>query len=126
MSYCIGTNSAKHTFRGAMQIIKSFGIQVKCCKSSEIDNCKGLSWAVQKDGRPEYYILLADDLPLEEIRLTLAHEMSHLILGHLIGEFTDKKYNISLEQQEFEAEALGLILYNFWYGIKCDRGACND
>ena len=44
--------------------------------------------------------------------------MSHLILGHLIGDYVGEQYNISAEQQEFEAEALGLMLYNFWYGMK--------
>lgn len=119
MSYYIGADSAKHTFRGALQIAKSFGVQVLTCEPSEINNCKGLSQAVIHDGKIEYYILLQNDLSLEEKRLTFAHEMSHFILGHLIGEYTDKNYNISPEQQEFEAEALGLILYNFWYGIKC-------
>lgn len=121
MSYCINEKSAKHTYRGAMRIAKTLGIQVRECEPAYINDCKGQARAIQCGDKIEYIILLSEDLSLEEKRLTLAHEMAHLILGHLIGDYVGDQYNVSEEQQEFEAEALGLILYNFWYGFKISK-----
>ncbi len=118
MSYCIDETSSKHTYRGAVRIAETLGIQVKKCDPSYINNSKGQSKAEKCGDKIEYFILLSENLSLEEKRLTLAHEMSYLILGHLIGDYVGEQYNISTEQQEFEAEALGLMLYNFWYGMK--------
>lgn len=119
MSYFIGKKSATHTYRGAVRIANTLGITIREPERSAIGDCSGLAVAKPVDGKVKYDILIAKELSLEEKRLTLAHEMAHIILGHLVGDFIGEQYNVSPEQAEFEAEALGLILYNLWYGINC-------
>lgn len=107
MSYCINEKSAKHTYRGAMRIAKTLGIQVRECEPAYINDCKGQARAIQCGDKIEYIILLSEDLSLEEKRLTLAHEMAHLILGHLIGDYAGDQYNVSEEQQENVISSMG-------------------
>lgn len=47
MSYCINEKSAKHTYRGAMRIAKTLGIQVRECEPAYINDCKGQARAIQ-------------------------------------------------------------------------------
>ncbi len=64
------------------------------------------------EGTPEQkiYILLKPGMSVSEQRLTIAHELAHLILGHLLPCF-----NGSGEQAEFEAESLAFMLYSYIY-----------
>lgn len=98
-------------------IIDSFGIPVRTVSR----DCKILGEAygktiVRENGK--ITILISDRLPIEEQRLTLAHEFAHLLLGHLLPR---ECYRVPGKQAEFEAETLGFILYNFLYGTNGGR-----
>ena len=120
LPYYIGEKSATHTYRGVVRIAKTLGIDIYEIERSKMDDhAAGWATVTPIDGKVKYEILIAKELSLEEKRLTLAHEMAHIMLGHLVGDFIGEQYNVSHNQAEFEAEALGLILYNFLYGLKC-------
>lgn len=53
-------------------------------------------------------IVLNPNITPDIARLTIMHELAHLLLGHTLEDCA-----ISREQQEFEAESLGYILYSF-------------
>lgn len=130
MSYCIGKNSARYTLQGAVTLLESLGIYVKFGKVTEkgFEGVSGLSKTKFHEYPPDYpcrcrsesYVTIDNDLPLEDKKLTLSHEMAHIILGHLVGDRIEHGYNISHEQQEFEAEALGLMLCNFLFGFNAE------
>ncbi len=124
--YYIGEKSATHTYRGVVRIAKSLGIAIHETERSKMDDhAAGWAIATPTDGKVKYDILIAKELSLEEKRLTLAHEMAHIILGHIAGDYIGDQYNVSHSQAEFEAEALGLILYNFLYGMRLRDPAAN-
>ena len=115
-SYLIEPINGK--IRPATKIADSLGIEsgIISRNSDVLDGCEGRTY-IQNE---KTYIFLADDLPIESQRLTLTHELSHIFLGHLLG-FDDDRFKVSGIQAEFEAEALGFILYNFLYGIDGGR-----
>lgn len=127
MSYCVGKKSAKYTFHEAILMLELLGIQVIIGKVADpkFKGSKGLttgqvvqaSYPYFLNYRSDYRITIDKDLPLEDQKLTLSHEMAHIILGHLVGKRISKDYNISHEQMEFEAESLGLLLCNFLFGF---------
>lgn len=127
MSYYIGKNSARYTLQGAVTMLESLGIRVRFGKvvRKGHEGAKGLTegglyrfpYSSVRKYKSELFVTIDNDLPLEEQKLTLSHEMAHIILGHLVGNQIESDYNISHEQQEFEAEALGLILCNFLFGF---------
>lgn len=106
--------------RPAFQIAKSLGISVKIVERDFLGVCSGVVVNLgNKKGKPfEPVILISEDLSYEEQRLTLVHELAHIFLGHLLD---DERFEVSDSQKEFEAEALGFILYNFLYGIEGSR-----
>lgn len=101
--------------RQAAVIAKSLGIKVVDLDRNSLNAKYGRAYLYGE----EKYIAIAEDLPIEEKRLTLTHELSHFFLGHLLNQ--DEQFKVSYAQQEFEAETLGLILYNFLYGIDGGR-----
>lgn len=102
--------------RSIVRIANSLGIEVKKAPAELLGGGLGFTEIYNKKA----YVLVADDLSAGERRLTIAHELAHLFLGHLIG-IADKRFEVSPEQAEFEAESLGFILYNFLYGIDGGR-----
>lgn len=116
MSYLI--EPANNKVRPATVIANKLGISIAFASrdSDLLEGCKGMTYV--QNGK--IYIFIADDLQMEEQRLTLTHELSHIYLGHLLG-LTDEQFKVSHAQKEFEAEALGFILYNFLYGIDGGR-----
>ncbi len=122
MSYCIGKESASHTLQDVITMLEMLGINVCFDKITlqGFESSKGITEGRIRiySHRCEFNITIDKDLPIEDQKLTLSHEMAHIILGHLMGEIAgEKSYNISIAQREFEAEALGLMLYNFWFGL---------
>ncbi len=122
MSYCIDKESASHTLQGVIAMLEMLGITVRFDKITQpgFEGSKGITGGkiCTYSHRCEFNITIDKDLPIEDQKLTLSHEMAHIILGHLTGEaIGEKNYNISIAQREFEAEALGLMLYNFWFGL---------
>lgn len=113
-SYYITPANGK--IRPAAIIASSLGIHVGDKSRDFLKGASGKTYII--DEKP--YVMIADDLPIEEKRLTLTHELAHLYLGHLLGR-NDEQFKISHYQEEFEAEALGFILYNFFYGIDGGR-----
>lgn len=58
----------------------------------------------------KYTIYINSCIPNDLKRMTIAHEVAHLLLGHL----TEGNGNeLSQEQKEFEAESLGYIIYSY-------------
>lgn len=126
MSYCIGKESASHTLQGVITMLEMLGITVCFDKITQpgFEGSKGITkggiytYSYSHKFKSEFNITIDKDLPLEDKKLTLSHEMAHIFLGHLTGEIIgEKSYNISTAQREFEAEALGLMLYNFLFGL---------
>lgn len=118
MSYCIEKNSARYTLQGAVAMLELLGVHVNFDSEIIYQGSKrsGLTWLF--GGRKyRYEVTIDSNMSIENQKLTLSHEMAHIILGHLIGNKIDSDYNISLEQQEFEAEALGLMICNFLFGL---------
>lgn len=130
MSYYIGKNSARYTLQGAVTLLESLGIRVRFGKvvRKGFENSLGLtecrpcdrSSPFDRKYKNEYYVTIDNDLSLEEQKFVLSHEIAHIVLGHLVGDQIESDYNISHEQQEFEAEALGLMLCNFMFGFISD------
>ncbi len=112
--YCIAPTNGK--IRPAAIIASSLGIHVGDMERSFLNGAHGRSYLIDD----KMYVAIADDLPIEEKRLTLTHELSHIFLGHLLGQ-NDEQFKVSFAQKEFEAESLGFILYNFLYGIDGGR-----
>lgn len=100
----------KGDIRPAYGIAKSLGIKAKIVSRDFINSATGIT--LYMDGK--FYIAIANDLSIKEKRITFTHELAHIFLGHLLSH---ELYNVPLNQREFEAEALGFILYNFLYGI---------
>ena len=128
MSYYIGKNSARHTLQGVVALLESLCVHVNFGKvtAKGFEGAEGLTEGKfsyrpfssdHKYEAAEYHVTIDRDLSLEEQKLTLSHEMAHVILGHLAGGTIESDYNISHEQKEFEAEALGLMLCNFLFGF---------
>lgn len=111
-TFCIKPANGK--IRPAVQIASSLGIETKYTERDEIGGADGTTLTL--NGKP--CIFIARNLTTEEMRLTLTHELAHIVLGHLLS---DDRFSFSYEQQEFEAETLGFILYNFLYGIDGGR-----
>lgn len=90
------------------QICGSLGIGVFLdSKGGYLDaKTKGVTYI--RDGR--YRIVLNPNYSIEERRLTLCHELTHIILGHLLPSYVGDP-----EQREFEAESLGYIIYSYIY-----------
>ncbi len=111
---------ANGKIRPAIRIAKSLGIDVKLVGCDILDGCSGMTVNFgEKKGKPfAPVIFISDDLSLEECDLTLLHELAHIFLGHLLS---DERFAVPYNQAEFEAEALGFILYNFLYGIDGSR-----
>lgn len=65
--------------------------------------CRGVS--IMMDGKPS--ILVDMSLPLDELRYTVAHELGHILLGHL--SFRDA-HGTELPQAEMEANAFAAAL----------------
>lgn len=122
MFYNIDSKSASHTFEGVVAMLETLGIHVHLGKITRqgFEGSKGLtegSFSV-RDHRSKFDITIDSDLSPENQKLTLAHEMAHIFLGHLTGEaLKEEGYNISVTQREFEAEALGLMLCAFLFGL---------
>lgn len=91
--------------RKLLQILEQLNITVLLdSKGNYLKRAVGATY--KKDGKN--IIVLNSNITPEIARLTLMHELAHLLLGHLSEDCT-----ISREQQEFEAESLGFILYSF-------------
>lgn len=106
----------KGKIRPTAIIASSLGIHVGDISRDTLKGADGRAYIIEE--KP--YIMIAKELPIEEKRLTLTHELAHFYLGHLLGR-TDEQFKVSHSQEEFEAEALGFILYNFFYGIDGGR-----
>lgn len=120
-AYCIKPANGK--IRTAVRIASSLGIKVKIVPRDLIRGCSGETRVVYGEARiidRDPCILVADDLCVEEQRLTITHELAHIFLGHLLSS-KDSCFEVPGEQMEFEAETLGFILYNFLYGIDGGR-----
>ncbi len=126
MSYCIDKKSASHTLQGVIAMLEMLGITVCFDKITQpgFEGSKGITkgeihtCSYSHKCKSEFNITIDKDLPIEDQKLTLSHEIAHIFLGHFTGEaIGEKNYNISIAQREFEAEALGLMLYNFWFGL---------
>lgn len=113
-AYCIKPANGK--IRPIVRIANSLGIEVRRTTRKELEG----RFAVLEYVNGNYYILEAEDISIEERRLSIAHELSHAILGNLLYDESES-YRIPIEQMEFEAETLGFILYNFLYGIDGGR-----
>lgn len=100
-------------------MLESLGIHVHFDSEIIYQGSKqvGLTWLFGGGRKHRYEVTIDSNISIENQKLTLSHEMAHIILGHLIGNEIDSDYNISLEQQEFEAEALGLMICNFLFGF---------
>ena len=102
----------KHTpqnRRPIVQIANQLGCRVKHGKEDMKEDGK-LVIINQGTSEQQMFIIIKPSLPYEEQILAIAHELAHLLLGHLLPF-----YNGSGEQAEFEAEALGYMLYSFLY-----------
>lgn len=113
-SYYIAPANGK--IRPAAIIASSLGIHVGDISRDVLKGAYGKTYII--DEKP--HVMIADDLSIEEKRLTLTHELAHLYLGHLLGR-NEEQFKVSYLQEEFEAETLGFILYNFFYGIDGGR-----
>ena len=102
--------------RPIVRIARSLGIEVVRCSTEGLQGAKAILCRTNS----KYCIRSAEELTLPERRLSIAHELAHAILGHLLYE-ENESYRVSPEQAEFEAESLGFILYNFLYGIDGGR-----
>lgn len=124
MSYCIGKNSARYTLQGAVTLLESFGMYVHFDNKivyKGVEKTHGLTQCYRRGCKYIFDVAINSNLPIEEQKLTLSHEMAHVVLGHLVGNKIESDYNILLEQQEFEAEALGLMICNFLFGFNSEQ-----
>ncbi|MDE5992722.1 MAG: ImmA/IrrE family metallo-endopeptidase [Oscillospiraceae bacterium] len=124
MSYYIGKNSARYTLQGAVTLLKSYGIYIHFDDKivyKGVEKTHGLTQCCCNGYKYIFDVAINSNLPIEEQKLTLSHEMAHIVLGHLVGNKIESDYNISLEQQEFEAEALGLMICNFLFGFNSEQ-----
>lgn len=76
MSYCINEKSAKHTYRGAMRIAKTLGIQVRECEPAYINDCKGQARAIQCGDNLIYFL----------IAFTLCHTVANAIKQYVFNQ----------------------------------------
>lgn len=91
--------------RKLLQILEQLNITVLLdSKGDYLGEVPGVVY--KKDGKN--VIVLNPNIAPDVARLTLTHELAHLLLGHTLEDCS-----ISREQQEFEAESLGFILYSF-------------
>ena len=89
-----------------IKIFESLGIQILIDTKGVYLGVKDYSAVFMRDKR--MYIVLRHGLPVEVARLSLMHELAHIILGHLLEGCT-----VSSERREFEAESLGYLLYSY-------------
>lgn len=111
MSYYI-RKSDKQTYRSVIKIANTLGFAVKAVPANFINGAMGKVIITSENK----YILVSETLSIEEMRLTIAHELAHIVLGHFLF-LEDEQFKVPGDQAEFEAESLGFILYNFLYGI---------
>ena len=71
-----------------IKICEDFGIQVRACRPEQqkmMEKFSGFHFssgvATISDDKP--YILCDDSRPREEVRYIIAHELGHILLGHL-------------------------------------------
>ena len=91
--------------RKLLQILEQLNITVLLdSKGDYLGEVAGV--VCKKDGKN--VIVLNPNIAPDVAKLTLTHELAHLLLGHTLEDCA-----ISREQQEFETESLGFILYSF-------------
>ncbi len=103
MPFMIKKQSQPH--RKLLQILEQLNITVLL--DSEGDYLGEIPGVVYKKNGKNI-IVLNPNISQDVARLTLTHELAHLLLGHTLEDCS-----ISRDQQEFEAESLGFILYSF-------------
>lgn len=73
--------------KGIMYILRTLGVPVY---STDIDNYilfdgeYGSTNLRIINNKPEYFVVIKKGLSKSEVRLTLAHELGHIVLGHLL------------------------------------------
>lgn len=105
-------------------IIKSEGIKFKVYGPGDINNLfpflreavdggnTGLSFI--SDDQP--YILIENGLPLAEMRFTAAHELAHILLGHVNNG--DKSRAITEADAHLEANIFASVMMAFAYVLE--------
>ncbi len=83
------------------KICKDYGIPVFSCPPEKRElfgiSSTGTGCAVVLNGKP--YILCDDSRPREELRYTIAHELGHILLGHLTFRADSGEYPPYMETE---------------------------
>lgn len=93
--------------RKLAKILRSLGINLLIDTKAVYLSENEYAAAFIREGK--WNIVLNKNSTIEERRLSIMHELAHILLGHLLDDCS----SISKEQKEFEAESLGYILYSF-------------
>lgn len=92
------------------ETIKAAGIP--CAFYKPTDGNDGL--ALVEDGQP--LILIADGMPMPRRRFTAAHELGHILLGHLDEEGPCR--TLTPEARELEANIFASVMVAFTYALE--------